>query len=307
MLIQKIHFPELDEKTIKVKVRMDLRPRLHGLPRPPKKKKFSMRWPFVLIVLLSSPLFAVEHGAYINTSSPYDIEGTALAIGTGLVDSPLLKGRKMILGDMKTMAGTLTNMPITVWIDGEERDARIITRFLDLKDSWSSLMNEKSLPNLGDLIEDLVDLGVTVRTLSDIERRLFKFTRDEGQHVPGTIEYEYAFSYGSIWVTRRTFIEDDHLKLTTHLSGKMQQLTGATLIIDAYEKNGSGSSITGTLYVQTRWGARSKCIAAHIRSLIIKTLWNIEGQARTIGSRGESDLFGAAKVFMTHVSKNGIR
>lgn len=261
-----------------------------------------------LVLLLASSCFATTRTARIRTTSPYGIENTLLAIATGA--SKEISVTKALTTNERDLVGTVKNLGdyLTVWVDGEEVDARVLTNFERVRESFGALTEDLSVKNGAIAFEDSLDLVESAKNFVRIERLLRQFIADEG-HIDGSIAYSYAFWYNGTLVKRYTKIEDNHLYLKTTLSGNMQELNWAILEINATEGT-TGSTITGTLTANTSIGDRC-CLVRKIASgvmdkLMYEKLWEIEGKARGLAVQGEHNLFAAVQQFIVTVSKDGL-
>jgi hypothetical protein len=261
----------------------------------------------VALLLVPSTASAVTKTVYIRSSSPVGIENTLLALGTGAMrdlggvnlkelDLHALLANKdaQVLAKVSNIGRTLR-----VWINEEEVDARVVTRYLELRDAIKRRQAGEDVSRL-DVIKEGLDFSEASKNMTRIGEMIHGFIRGKGQE--GNFSYAYAFSRGGMHINRYTFVEDDHLRLVTTLTGDIYPATMAKLAIDAWEQDDGTTSIYATLTASTNLGNRCclvrRAVNRRMPGMLGSKLNTIEHRARQLGEAGESDLLGAIGVFI---------
>ena len=243
----------------------------------------------ILLLLLPSVAIASTRTVSIRTSSPLPIAETLKAVAKGAAGTPTVQD--LIRGET---GGLLDKIPQPrVWLDGVEVDCLVLTNFRRIiEDDWNVR------------IERVAVWIESVANLFAVQRRIRGFIDDTD--TSGSVEYTYAFTIRGLRIDRRTRITDGRLILDTRITGRMDRIDYARLVIDATEY-GQTTSIIGTLTAHTPIGDDCGLMnrfalrvmgepppERHLRLFrrkkhvdpMANILWTIERRARELGRTG---------------------
>jgi len=236
----------------------------------------------VAVVALTTLSPAATVGRYRVLRTDLMITDVLARLGSGMLHDK----RELSLDRVQDLI-TVDRSTIRLWVDGQPRQLHVATKDLD---------------DVG-----LDDLRKARETVTLLRRRITGYVADT-KHA-GSIQINCSgWTKSGIHGTLVIWIADNHLKLTLYLSGRMQRLSSATVIIDAQETAG-GTAITGTIFATapTKNCRIVRRIAYRIMAPLIDTeLAKMENKGRQVAAVGEGGLLPMVVDVGRRISQRGL-
>lgn len=188
---------------------------------------------------------------------------------------------------------------------------------IDLSSIKATIRSPERVIRLEEFITEGLERLDLQKLLTDMKRQkpvhtmIGRFLETSGDEEPeeGSIEYSYSGWVRGIHAHRYTLIEDNHLRLELTLTGQMQRLTWAKVIIDARHTKNNDTVIKGTIFAHAPTKCRCVTKIAERRvmpPLIDQELERIENRARELAEDGKSGFLVSMVEAAKRISEQGL-